>query len=203
MQSKAKPYLSVVIAIACAAAWLVPGLDAWLIYDRQLVLNGEVWRVGTAPLAHLSGQHLAWNLVVFLAASAAAEVQGEPGLKRTLLASALLPGLFAIAAQPDLSRYGGLSGVATGVVVLLALRGLQAREASMGSRTLWLLVLGLLLAKTVYELACSTALLAAGPGAGWRPLVSAHGFGIVAGWWGASGAGRAAVDLARPTRGPR
>ena len=52
--------------------------------------------------------------------------------------------------EPVLERYAGVSGVATGALVLLA--GLQLRRNSSEPTWFWLAVLGLVAAKIVFEL---------------------------------------------------
>jgi hypothetical protein len=73
--------------------------------------------------------------------------------------------------DPALARYGGLSGVATGLVVLLALDRLWTggREP----RWVWLAVLGLVAAKQLVEaVAGAEVFVQFGPGV--RPVPLAH-----------------------------
>ena len=107
MQPPSVPYLTLGVAAASVGLWFAPELGEALIYRRDLVAGGEVWRLVTAPLVHLSASHLVWNLAVFLWAAAACERRCPQRLGRALGASALLPGLWALGWQPELAVYGG------------------------------------------------------------------------------------------------
>ncbi len=108
---------------------LSPASQGALIYDRAALAQGELWRLWTGHWVHFSSAHLGWNLLVLLVAGTRLE-QLRPGwlVHYTLLAAPLISlGLLWFA--PDMQTYGGLSGLATGVVVLLALAHLAGRQA--------------------------------------------------------------------------
>ncbi len=190
MQPPPVPYLTLGLAATSVGLWLAPGLSEALIYRRDLVAGGEVWRLVTAPLVHLSVPHLAWNLVVFLWAAAACERRCPQRLRRALGASALLPGLWALGWQPQLAVYGGLSAPATAAVVLLALIELRAAGNPRLARALWAVVLALAVAKPLAELGLQRPLFAGTELAGWRPLPAAHLLGALSGLWAAGTAER-------------
>lgn len=164
------------VAAATVLAGVWPAAGEALIYDRAAVFQGEIWRLWTGHVVHLSAAHLGWNLAVVVSIGGWLErVAPRPmrwflGLAPGVISSALLG--FA----PDLGRYAGLSGVAVGLVVLLALDRLTivAREPSW----VWIIVLGLVAAKVVAEALTSGALIASlGPEARVVPL--AHIVGCV------------------------
>lgn len=191
MQPSNVPYLTFGVAAVSAWLWFAPELSGALVYRRDLVLGGEVWRLLTAPLVHLSSSHLAWNLAVFLWAASCCERRCPQGLVRALAASALLAGLVALAFQPQLAVYGGLSGLATAAVVLLALLERREPVCPRPARALWTVVLLLAVAKPLVELGLPGPLFAVADPGGWRPLPSAHLLGALSGFWAAgAGAGR-------------
>jgi rhomboid family GlyGly-CTERM serine protease len=135
-------------AVPALLVALVPGAPGALLYDRDAVWRGELWRLWTDHWVHFSASHLGWNLLVLLAAGTWLE-KLQPGLllRYTLLAA---PGISVgfLALAPDMQVYGGLSGLAAGVVTLLALIQLACGG---GDRARWLAVLCLVAAKLLLE----------------------------------------------------
>lgn len=134
-----------VFAFPAALAGLAP---AACLYDRAAILHGEWWRLWTGHWVHFSASHLAWNLVVLLVAGIWLE-RLRPGLlARYVLVAAPLLSLGLLVFAPDMAVYGGLSGLATGVVVLLALAQLGTQRAE---RTWWFAVLALTAGKIAVD----------------------------------------------------
>lgn len=107
--------------------WLAPGIRDPLLYDRTAILHGEWWRLWTGHWVHFSASHLAWNLAVLLGAGVWLE-RLQPGrLLHLALVAAPLISLALLVGEPAMQAYGGLSGLATGLVVLLALTQLGRR----------------------------------------------------------------------------
>jgi rhomboid family GlyGly-CTERM serine protease len=137
------------VAAAAGLAFVWPRLaDAW-IYERPAILAGQAWRLWTGHLVHYSASHLLLDLAVFLAAGGWLEwIRPRTARWFYLLAppaisAALLWG------EPALERYAGLSGLATGVLVLLAL--VQWRRDAGAPRWFWPAVLALVAVKVVVE----------------------------------------------------
>ncbi|MBX3737415.1 MAG: rhombosortase [Candidatus Didemnitutus sp.] len=161
-------------ALPALAAALAP---AWFIYDRAAISAGQWWRVATGHWVHFSASHAAWNLLVLLVAGAWLE-RTRPGvlLRYTVLAApAIGLGLFALA--PTMAIYGGLSGLAVGIVLLLALTQLATAPAA---RAWWLAALTLVVAKLVWESQGGAALFSDFGSTAIRPSVAAHVLGAAA-----------------------
>lgn len=152
---------------------LLPAASAALLYDRTAVQHGEWWRLWTGHWVHFSASHLGWNLVVLLAVGTWLE-NLRPGLlfRFTLLAAPLISLAF-VALAPDMRQYGGLSGLATGVVTLLALVQLRCNR---GDRVRWLAVLLLVTTKIVLE-TCRDQALFSNLSAGIHQSTLAHATG--------------------------
>lgn len=136
---------------ACALAvgvWFVPGAFDALAYDRGKILGGELWRLITGHWVHFSASHLLWNLVVLLPAGIWLEKRDRCAARATLLLSPLAISLALLAFNPSLAIYAGISGVASGVLVALAVHGLRTEPRA---RWLWLAVLVLFSAKVAIE----------------------------------------------------
>ena len=112
-------------ALLCVAPALLPALVPTgrdvLLYDRAAILQGEWWRLWTGHWVHFSASHLAWNAAVLVGAGAWLENLQPGRLLRFVAVAAPVLSLSFLAGAPDMRAYGGLSGLATGVVVLLAL----------------------------------------------------------------------------------
>lgn len=111
----------------CAAALLVhfvPRLGPLLIYDRAAIADGELWRLLTGNLVHLSDAHLALDLSAFLIAGAIIEQRGYRHFTTLCVSAAALIGIAIYLFEPALQFYGGLSGVVTAAVVYLCLQGI-------------------------------------------------------------------------------
>lgn len=99
-------------------AW--PTLFPILLYQRREILAGEIWRVVTGHFVHFGASHLAWNILVVLVAGGWAESLAPGRVRFYWLTAPVALGVTLLVLDPALATYGGLSGVATGLVVLLA-----------------------------------------------------------------------------------
>ena len=153
--------VTLAIVVSATAAYLCPPLAAALEYNRGAILEGEIWRLVTGPLAHFSGDHLFFNVFVFAAAGYLAERKRPRFLAGLCLASALASSFFLLFLSPGIEVFGGLSGIATMAVVFLAVDEIRAESRS---ALLWSLVLALTMGKIILETALGSPLFAAGEG---------------------------------------
>ena len=124
-----------------------PTLAVWLDWQPALALR-QPWRVITAAWVHLSGQHLVGNLVGAVLVAAYGQAAGCG--RRAALAWALAWPLShaALALQPTLLHYGGLSGLMHAGVAVASwqlLRGDRGQRRAVGAAVLAMLALKLLL----------------------------------------------------------
>lgn len=164
-----------------------------LALARGAVTDGEVWRLWTGHWVHFSASHLLWNLAVLLPVGGWLEKLRPGLLGRHVLVATPLVSCAIFALEPDLQTYGGLSALATGVVVLLALH--QFRAASAG-RWVWAMVLALVAAKILAEVRFGGTGFARYDGPAVRTAWSAHVAGALAammhhGWMQLKGGGAA------------
>lgn len=144
-----------------------------LVCRRDALAQGEFWRLWSGHWVHFSPSHLGWNLAVVLVAGTGLEGVRRNGLLRfTLLAPPLLS-LLLCWLDPRMHTYGGLSGLATGVVVLL---GLQLRSTCTDPWLGFALLL-LVAVKLGYEAVPSMSLFVefSSPGVHSAPLAHAGG----------------------------
>lgn len=180
-QSKMKPFLHRhVLPFSIALIVTLIGLfgsdmTLWLRYDRNAILSGEIWRIFTGHLAHLSWSHLAMNLVGL--AMVWALFDRHLSTKRWLhvvLSNAFGISLMLLVIDPHIRWYVGLSGVLHGMFMVGVLYDLKTGRWD--SKFL----LALIIAKLLYE-----QLVGPLPGsekaAGGSVVVDAHLFGALSG----------------------
>ncbi|MGA7595472.1 MAG: rhombosortase [Gallionella sp.] len=164
----------------CAAALLVhflPGQGPLLIFDRAAIAHGELWRLLTGNLVHLSDAHLALDLAAFLIAGAIIEQRGYRHLTMLCVSAAVLIGVAIYLFEPALQFYGGLSGIVTAAVVYLCLQGMTEQGSW---RWLCAAMLAGLTAKLWVELVSGTSLMLLVVGSGnFVPVPLSHLTGAV------------------------
>lgn len=170
-----RSWATLLVAAVALAVFAFPSLDQELLYRRTDLAAGQLWRLWTGHLVHFGWQHLAADLAVFLAAGVWLESLAPRAARSFLgLAPAAISGLLFFA-DPQLAFYGGLSGVAVGILVLLALVQMRCDRAS--PRWFWPAVLALVALKVGLE-AFSAAPLVASFGPDIKVSTLAHLGGI-------------------------
>jgi rhomboid family GlyGly-CTERM serine protease len=162
---------------ALAAHWVPTAADA-LIYDRQAVAAGELWRLLTAHWVHFSDAHLLSNLAVLAVTGWLIEAQGRGDAVRLFAVAGFSIGIALFVAQPELRIFGGASGVAYAFVTYLGLRGL--RDAGRWRR-LCAALLAVAGAKLLAEQVWGWSLVARDPDAAFVAVPLSHAAGIAAG----------------------
>jgi rhomboid family GlyGly-CTERM serine protease len=140
---------------SAVAVYVIPGAAAALIFDRAAIGAGAWWRIVTGSWVHLSMSHLLYDGLAVLIAGWLLERDRAP-LRSLVLASAGAVGLGVLIGLPEVSRYGGLSGIAYALVGFLALSGLGERGAWRWSCATTLVALA---AKLSFELSTGRFLL--------------------------------------------
>ena len=169
-------HLPVLLALLCGLLALGGAdLAGALRYQRAAILHGQLWRLFSAHLLHLSGAHLLLNLcgLGLVWALFARELSGAAGWW-ALVCSALGVSLGLLLFDPGLDWYVGLSGVLHGLFAAGAIRHWRERPAEAA------LMLAVLAGKLLWE-----QLLGPLPGtsavAGGPVVVDAHLFGALGG----------------------
>lgn len=145
-----------VAALALGIA-IVPGAAGLLLYRRVDLAAGQLWRLWSGHLVHFGWRHLLADLAVFAIAGAWIE-QIAPYTTRVFLAVApVLISALLYLADPQLAFYGGLSGLAVGLLVLLGL--VQLRHDAAAPRWLWPAALAIVAGKVLLEAFTNTPLV--------------------------------------------
>jgi rhomboid family GlyGly-CTERM serine protease len=159
LKARSIPWATAVVAIGALLTLAVPRLDEALIYDRSALFAGQVWRLWTGHVVHVTTGHLLWNLALVIAAGGWLERITPTVTRWFYVGVPPLIGVTLLLLEPDLARYGGLSGLGAGLIVLLALR---QRNTPTESRAIWNAVLGLVALKVSLEAWTGAPLVADG-----------------------------------------
>lgn len=174
------PILTLVVAALALLAFVVPGLSRWLVYDREALLNGQCWRLWSWVFCHFSASHLGCDLIPLLIAGWLVEMQRCAGYRGLWLATPPVTGIVVLLLHPEMRFLGGLSGMTTAAVVLMALQGIRACPPW---RFVCLAVLLLCLGKLLLEVTSGTSVLAVTAQAGFDPVPASHIIGALAAGW--------------------
>lgn len=171
------------LGLAAAAVFVLPGLAAALEYDRDRIADGELWRLLTCHWTHWSAEHLLLDAAVLVALGLACSLHcARRWLGCVALSAVLIPAVVWLA-LPDMVCYRGLSGLDAALYALLA-SSLLGQEARAGRWPLALLPMAALLglaAKIGYELVAGQAAFVNSAGAGFVPVPEAHAVGGMVG----------------------
>ncbi len=144
-----------------------------LIYDRELIIQGEIWRLVTAHFVHIDREHLILNLSALLILGTLLE-----NLQAKLLILSLLLGILAISlglwfGMESLLFYCGLSGLLNGLFVVVIWEFWHISKDPI------ILCLGAAnLIKIALEMTKNDALFSS---IAWPVLPEAHFFGVLGG----------------------
>ena len=133
------------VAVALVTQWFDAAADL-LVYDREGLAGGELWRLLTGHLVHFSAAHLVNNLVVLVPAVWLVETRYTKDTGLLMLAAASAVGIAVFAGTPEIQRFGGASGISLAFLVYACLRGLHENRR-------WRLVCAALLAIVCAKLA--------------------------------------------------
>ena len=154
------PFLTIIIGFLASAANFSAQVTSWLQFDSSAILHGELWRVFTGHLTHWSVSHLFWDMLVFLVLGATIERFSRRQFLTCFTAGSLIISLLVLTVQPEMIYYRGLSGIDSGLFMLL-LVVLYRRNAA-GHNLLHkipYILLGLLfIGKSAFELATAQTL---------------------------------------------
>jgi rhomboid family GlyGly-CTERM serine protease len=152
-----------------------PVTNTWLRYHRSYISDGEIWRLFSAHLVHLSWSHYAMNCAGLLL------VYGlywrwltAATMLMWCLSSALAVALGLMFFSPQITWFVGFSGVLHGLIVAGAVTDIQAQRWE----GLW--VIGIVAIKLVWETLYGP-LPGSEAGAGGPVVVDAHLYGAIGG----------------------
>jgi rhomboid family GlyGly-CTERM serine protease len=172
--------VTTLLLVPAAALGVADPLSRTVLGWYSALALAEPWRWWSAAWVHLSALHLAANLLGGLLVGALAWLVDPPRAAAWAWAAAWPLTQFSLLLQPDLHRYGGLSGVLHAGVALCACC-LCGSDRPPAQRRLGLAVLAGLLLKVLLERPWGASLVLA-PGWDFPVAPLAHAAGL---FWGA------------------
>ena len=148
LQPRRLPWIYLAITIASGAVVTWPEARAALVYHRDAITHGEVWRVWTGHLVHFGWPHYLADGALFILIGWFFERDNRwlGRLSLVLLPVAVCAALYWF--DPGMIIYGGLSGVNVGLLVFLACRGWQRDWKDW----FWPAILGIHVAEVFWEI---------------------------------------------------
>jgi len=119
------PVITLLMVGSAVLIALIPSMSPWLVYDRDAILSGQIWRLLNGHWVHFSGQHLAYDLLAFGVTGWIIEARKFPRFGWLCVVAPWAINAVLIVAEPQMSFCGGFSGLATSAVVSLAVFGLR------------------------------------------------------------------------------
>jgi len=177
------PRASLLLTLAAGLIHLFYGLRIQLLYDRSALIHHELWRLLTCHWVHLSWDHLFWSAMTFLALGSLCELMDKKKYYATVGVSALLIPVAIWWGQPNLTIYGGLSGLDCALWALLMV--ILIKHEIRSRSQIWVAFFSLLLvglvAKITYETVTGLTIFVSNHHAGMVPVPLAHLVGGVVG----------------------
>ena len=140
--------LLIAISLVCVGLQFEPQAS-WANWQRDIILNGQWWRILTGNFTHTNLPHLTMNLAGLWVISFIFK-PNEKALFICLLSISVAIGLFNFLSS--MNSYVGLSGTLHGLFAYFALQ-----EALNGRKSSWLLVIGVSI-KIAWELTMGASL---------------------------------------------
>lgn len=142
-------------------------------FDRQLIWQGQYWRLLSGHFTHTSLSHMGWDLIAFTLAVGYVEQRSRTLALICLTAGTLSVNLLLLSPVAEVGRYAGLSGMLFAPLTIALVHFAVTR----GTPEAWLPAL-ICLIKLVMEQVSGTALLSQSP---WPPYTAAHIAGTAGG----------------------
>jgi rhomboid family GlyGly-CTERM serine protease len=166
------------LALVCLALGALADVSA-LAYDRQAILEGELWRLWTGHWVHFSTQQMLLDISTLVLAAAVAQREFGPlFITRVLLLGAPAMSIGLLLVAPDLAYYRGASGA---VMMLAFAAGAAFWSRKPGLRAI-LVMLGLVVAVKAILDAAGFASGLSGLPIGVHVAWQAHVLGAGMGW---------------------
>ena len=176
------PWVTAVVGVSVLLAFVLPGVSEMLQYDRSALAGGEWWRSLTGHVTHWNGDHLFWDLSVFVILGALCERTCRRSFGAAVASSALLIPLAVWVFLPGMELYRGLSGIDSALYLTAGVGLLRERGSVRGVPGLFVMaaVLTAFCLKIGYEVFTGQTVFVADQ-TGFVPVPVAHLAGAAAG----------------------
>ena len=175
--NKQVPFVTLAAVTGALLLASAPALQPFLIYDRERIHAGELWRTFTGHWVHLSSRHLLFDVFAFGVIGWLAETNNRARFATLCLLAPVLISVTSLIFAPEMHRYCGLSALALAVWTFLATRNLVVRN----SRTIAIAMLAAAFAKILFELTNANSLFVPSNSPEIRVAVISHIAGAIVG----------------------
>jgi len=129
LKKKHSLLVAIIALLAILAYLLNDDIDSLFVYQYQLIIQGELWRIFTGHFLHTNGIHLLLNLAALILLWALhGHFYNLKNYSLLFITSALIcsAGLFYF--SPEINQYVGLSGVLHGIFVFGAIMDIRHKD---------------------------------------------------------------------------
>jgi rhomboid family GlyGly-CTERM serine protease len=158
------PWLTFLLAGLSILIMAIPGTSLKLQYEHTAIDVGQYWRLFSCHLTHWSANHLFWDVLMFIALGALAELHDRKSFIAAITISACMIPLLLAGLMPGLDTYRGLSGIDSALTGLIATSILCERRKETGwtfEKITAVTALGGLTLKMLYEAWAGAAIFVA------------------------------------------
>ena len=113
------PFFTILLGVLVSTVIFSPQMTFWLQFDRSAILHGQIWRLFTCHLTHWSVSHLFWDMLMFLVLAGIIEWFSRRQFLTCFVAGCFIVSLIVITILPGMTYYRGLSGIDSGLFMLL------------------------------------------------------------------------------------
>ncbi len=118
------PIITLAVGIVSIVSFFSAEAAAMFVFDRNAVLQGEIWRLFTSHFVHFTGMQLLYNLLIFGIAGWIVEQKNRLYFALLYIFMSLVISTMLFLLKPAMIYYGGLSGLACGFIFYCALLGM-------------------------------------------------------------------------------
>ncbi|CAB1060300.1 hypothetical protein D1BOALGB6SA_5066 [Olavius sp. associated proteobacterium Delta 1] len=182
--AKRVPYVSLLLSAVALLIHFYHPLRPHLLYTRTALADGHWWRLISSHWVHLNTDHLLWSAMTFFVLGSFCEIMDRCKYVITIGIAAILIPLAIWTVMPHLAVYGGLSGLDCSLYSLLMVLVIKREWPS--QNWIWItfhtIMLVLLPAKIIYEMASGLAIFVNNIRANMVPVPLSHLVGGVVGF---------------------
>jgi rhomboid family GlyGly-CTERM serine protease len=171
------PFITLAIVAGALLVASAPALQPFLIYDRDQIFTGELWRMFTGHWVHLSTRHLILDVCSLAILGWILETRNQSAFRNFILIAPWLISAISLLFARDMQRYYGLSGLATAAWTFLAAQIFLEQQ----SPWIPLAMFAAAAAKILFELHCTASLFVSFNSPEIRVAVASHAAGALIG----------------------
>ena len=168
------PWLTLALS-ALVGIFYLSGSRAFefLVFDKEAILRGEIWRFFTGHFVHFGFEHFIWDFLALIILGAVIELNDPRKLAGAFLTSCMFVSTWLIFGGGGKDTYCGLSGALSGLLVVAVFVQYQVTH----NKISFLVLLGAFL-KIVFELLSHKTLFVVSV----SPVPTVHFTGFISGF---------------------